>query len=294
MYKLLFILAAGISLHVNAQNVSRPVVLFGKCNTDSLNRLPHSEWYSPGYASYKISPAILRELKAVSTGDIRIEIFFGSWCGDSKREVPRFMKLLDEMDFPDSRVSLVGVGNSDSLLKQSPAHEEAGKGIFRVPTIIIYRKGTEINRINEFPAYSLEKDLLEILTTKPYEPNYHSFATARKWLNDGTFSDENISSRSLSGQLEKLVKSEHELNSLGYLLLKQGKKKEALRIFEINYYLFPESANVVSSLGEGHLENGDHKKAVTWLEKALELNKRTQDVRGILDLLYSAKIESIK
>ncbi len=53
--------------------------------------------------------------------------------------------------------------------------------------------------------------------------------------------------------------------------------------------MYPESANIVSSLGEGYYENGDNKKAVSFLEKALELNKNPQDIKGILEILYKAK-----
>ena len=65
------------------------------------------------------------------------------------------------------------VGNGDSLYKKSPQHEEAGKNIVRVPTIIVEQKGNEIGRIIEFPITSLEKDLLTILRKEKYQPNYH-------------------------------------------------------------------------------------------------------------------------
>jgi len=70
-------------------------------------------------------------------------------------------------------LTLVMVGNNDSLYKKSPQHEEAGKNIVRVPTIIVDQKGVEIGRIIEFPVSSLEKDLLTILRKEKYQPNYH-------------------------------------------------------------------------------------------------------------------------
>ncbi len=158
-----------------------------------------------------------------------------------------------------------------------------------MPTFIIYKNGIEINRINEFPVFSLEKDLLGILNNQSYTPNYRSFASISKWLTDGTLLDDNISTAGLAKQLRFLVNDEHELNSLGYLLLKQDMEKEALKIFQINYNLYPESANIVSSLGEGYFETGDIKRAIAVLEKALELNKNPQDVKGILEILYKAK-----
>lgn len=89
-------------------------------------------------------------------------------------------------------------------------------------------------------------------------------------------------------QLKPLTGNEFELNSLGYLLIGQDRKKEAFKIFQINNYLYPESANVLSSLGEGYLRNGDTTNAILYLERSLEKNKDPQAVKSVLDLLYEA------
>lgn len=96
----------------------------------------------------------------------------GTWWGDSRMEVPRVLKMLDCSGFSANDLKLVMVGNADHLYKRSPQHEEAGRNIVRVPTIIIEQKGAEIGRIIEFPVTSLEKDLLTILKKEKYLPNY--------------------------------------------------------------------------------------------------------------------------
>lgn len=267
----------------------KPKILYGICSKDNLSADPFGKWFISGYNDYTPNTVIADQLKRQNTDKISIEIFFGTWCGDSKREVPRFLKLLHNISFPEKKVTLIGLGNGDSLYKQSPQHEEAGKGIFRVPTFIIYKNGIEINRINEFPILSLERDLLNIISNGQYSPNYHSFALVKQWLTEDILLDDNISTAGLAQQLRLLVKNEHELNSLGYLLLNHDKKKEALRVFQINYFLYPESANVISSLGEGYYENNDLKKAISFLEKALEINKKPDDIKGILEILYKTK-----
>jgi tetratricopeptide (TPR) repeat protein len=282
------LLVAGLS--ATAQPASdKNRILIGTCNKDSLKTEHFAKWYTAGYESYQPNAVTLASLKKMNNSDISIELFFGTWCGDSKREVPRFLKLLDHVSFPDKRLKLIALGGSDSLVKQSPQHEEAGKGIFRVPTFIIYKNGVELGRINEYPVYSLEKDLLALLSNQDYNPNYQSFALVKKWLADSTLLDENISTNGLAGQVRLAVKNEHELNSLGYLLLGQGKKKEAVRVFLINYSLYPESSNVASSLGEGYYEIGEFKKAVAALERALELAKSGSDNKEVLAILYKAK-----
>jgi hypothetical protein len=81
--------------------------------------------------------------------------------------------MLDCCNFPMQNLQLVMVGNADSLYKKSPQHEEAGKNIVRVPTIIVEQNGKEIGRIIEFPVSSLEKDMLSILRRENYVPNYN-------------------------------------------------------------------------------------------------------------------------
>lgn len=290
MKKLLFILSVIYTLQSAAQTAAdKSKILYGVCTQDSLSAEPFGNWFTSNYDNYKPNTKTIANLKKQKTDNISIEIFFGTWCGDSKREVSRFLKLLKEISFTDKKTKLIAVGNADSLVKQSPQHEEAGKGIFRVPTFIIYKNGVEFSRINEYPVFSLEKDLLAILSNQPYTPNYQTFSTIKKWLTDGTLLDENTSAAGLAQQLRLLTEDEGELNSLGYLLLKQNKKKEALQIFRINYYLYPESASILSSLGEGFYENGDYKKAVNWLERSLEFNKEPSAIKSILEILYKAK-----
>ena len=290
MNKIILLLLTALTHKSIAQtSTEKPKILYGSCTKDSLIAEPFGKWFNPNYDSYTPNPATVAALRDQSTNNTRIRIFFGTWCGDSKREVPRFLKLLSAISFPAKNIELIALGGGDSLVKQSPQHEEAGLGIFRVPTIIIYKNGLETNRINEFPVASLEKDLLAILAGHPYQPNYRSFSSIAKWLKDETLLDENLSARGLAEQLRPLVSDEHELNSLGYLLMKQGKKKEALKIFQANYNLFPQSSNIASSLGEGYYENADFKKAISFLERALELNKDPQEVQSILEILYKAK-----
>jgi len=265
-------------------------ILYGAIDRSSLQKTPFDKWFISGYQDYQPSVDVLQSLKKSDLKGICIEVFFGTWCGDSRREVPRFLKLLDEIGLPVKNIRLIAVGGSDSLIKQSPDHEEAGKGIFRVPTFILYKNDKELGRINEYPVNSLERDLYAILLNQPYSPNYKSFATIRNWMKDGTLSDRNMSIRGLAMQLRSLVNNERELNSLGYLLLNQGNKEAALRIMQFNAQLYPESANALSSLGEAFLKNSDAKSALPLLERSLELNKDPLLVKEILKVLYQAKL----
>jgi thiol-disulfide isomerase/thioredoxin len=264
-------------------------VLYGLIEKNQLRVPPYNVWFAPGYDNYVPDPSVINGLKKLDCKDVSIDIFLGTWCGDSRREVPRFQKMLDVWGISENNVRIIGLGGTDSLYKQSPTHQEKGKGIFRVPVFIIYKRGVEVNRINEFPALSLEKDIYQILSLRQYIPNYHSFSLIRTWLDDGSLLDKNTSSNGLAVQLRSLTGNERELNNLGYLLMAKTQKAEALKIFQANASLYPESALVLSSLGEGYYKNGDTANAVRYLERSLEINKDPLLVKPILKVLYLAK-----
>ena len=174
MNKIFCLLLLACSYQVLAQtSAEKQKTLYGICTKDSLIAEPFGSWYNTNYETYKPSQEIVSNLKKEDISGISIKVFFGTWCGDSKREVPRVLKMLECCNFPAANLTMIMVSNKDSLYKKSPQHEEAGKNIVRVPTIIIEQKGVEIGRIIEFPIISLEKDLLAILRKEKYQPNYH-------------------------------------------------------------------------------------------------------------------------
>lgn len=75
---------------------------------------------------------------------------------------------------------------------------------------------------------------------------------------------------------------ESQLNSLGYELLKIGKKKEAIEIFKLNIEAFPESANVYDSMGEAYLADGNNDLAEFNYRKSLELNPGNENAKEML------------
>jgi len=146
-----------------------------------LEQAPYDSWFVRNYSDYKVDSATADQLRsklgaslnAPSTGrDITFTIFMGTWCGDSKREVPRIFKILDYCGIDSSRVQLVMVSAAEAAYKQSPDHEERGENIFRVPDLIVQNKGKEMGRIVESPVQSLEKDLLQLADGEHYTPHY--------------------------------------------------------------------------------------------------------------------------
>jgi thiol-disulfide isomerase/thioredoxin len=134
--------------------------LLGYFSPSQLIRPPHSEWYLKGYDEYQPDQDVMGRLALVNLNDLTIQIVMGTWCPDSRREVPRFMRILDKLKFPAGKVTFIGVDNS----KLSPVGDFDKLDIQRVPTFIFLRNKIEEGRIIENPSTSLEQDMLNILT----------------------------------------------------------------------------------------------------------------------------------
>ncbi len=146
----------------------KPSVLTGTVDRDALTTEPYRAWFTAEYEAYGVNDSLLDSLKELLDG-VAVDIFMGTWCSDSRRDVPRFYRILDHLGLPGEQVRLVGVDSA----KTSPGHEEEGMNIHHVPTFIFYLDGVEIGRIIEFPVLTLEEDIYAILTGEVYLPNYH-------------------------------------------------------------------------------------------------------------------------
>lgn len=133
--------------------------LLGYFNISRLSQPPYAEWYTKGLDEYKPDQESVGKLRELVKNDISVKIVLGTWCPDSRREVPRFMKIMDEINFPAAKIQMIGVDNS----KISPIENYESLDIQRVPTFIIYRNNIESGRIIENPVTSLEQDMVNIL-----------------------------------------------------------------------------------------------------------------------------------
>jgi thiol-disulfide isomerase/thioredoxin len=133
--------------------------LLGYFEPGMMRREPHAAWFMSGFDSYTPSPEALNILMDLPKDDLTIKIILGSWCPDSRREVPRFMKILDLWKFPADKVTFIGT----DVNKVSPIGDFESLDIQRVPTFIIYKNNSEAGRIIEVPKTSLEQDIVNIL-----------------------------------------------------------------------------------------------------------------------------------
>lgn len=143
------------------------VILVGKADREGLTQEPFNAWFNKNLDSYDVHEETVLAIKPLLK-DVHVKAFMGTWCGDSKRETPRFYKIMDQAGFDYDNLSLITVTRQ----KNTPEKYEEGLNITNVPTFIFYKNGKEINRIVEFPVESLEKDILAILSGKEYKHSY--------------------------------------------------------------------------------------------------------------------------
>src|SRR5450759_1522056 len=149
-----------ISENNNAVNFSEQATwLLGYFSRDRLVQEPYSSWFNKGYDEYQFNSEAVNKLLDLSKDGVTIKIVMGTWCPDSRREVPRLFKILDLWQFPAANVTIIGVDNA----KLSPVGEYESLDIQRVPTFIIYKNNIEAGRIIENPKTSLEQDIVNIL-----------------------------------------------------------------------------------------------------------------------------------
>lgn len=155
-------------------NVTEPyddtIILIGPATVEGFQQEPFSDWYNENYDSYVVNDSIAALIKN-SIGDIKIKTFMGTWCEDSQRETPNFIKILKHIDFDFDNHKLITV-NSE---KTTPQEFEKGLNLTNVPTFIFYKDGKELNRIVEYPLESLEQDMLKVITNQDYSHAYSDF-----------------------------------------------------------------------------------------------------------------------
>ncbi len=146
------------SCRVILEERSGKPMLVGVCDRSALADTNFAWWFNSEYENYSVDSVTLQKIENEIT-DYDITIVMGTWCSDSRREVPRFYKILDELDYPEEKIKLNLVDRS----KKGLSDETDSLNIQLVPTFIFYNNGEEAGRIIESPEQTLEKDLEEIV-----------------------------------------------------------------------------------------------------------------------------------
>jgi thiol-disulfide isomerase/thioredoxin len=134
-------------------------VLLNICTRGELVNFPEIKGsYDLLYPAYQPEVSVINDIKQLS-GEQKITVVLGTWCGDSKLQVPHFFKIADQLSIAEENMQLICVDGK----KQAENGLLDGLNITQVPTFIFYREDRELGRIIESPQTTLEYDLLTLL-----------------------------------------------------------------------------------------------------------------------------------
>lgn len=130
----------------------------GLCDRNIFSDTSFAVWFESEYQNYEVDTSTVNLVKE-DINSLTIKIVLGTWCSDSREQVPRFLKILDFVNFPSEQLSLLFVDRK----KQAGDLIISDLEIVLVPTIIFYKDDIEVGRIIETPTNSLEEDIAEII-----------------------------------------------------------------------------------------------------------------------------------
>ena len=257
--------------------------LLGKINKDALISENYKDWFVKNYEAYQTKSEIINK---EDLSEYTIKAFIGTWCGDSKKEIPRFYKILEASDFNLDRFTLVALSRERDAYKQSSGGEEEGLNIHRVPTFIFYKDGKEINRIVESPVTSLEEDIQNILQEN-YTPNYQSVAKVDEFLNDYGIEKFQKKLKKVSKKLKGISEKSSELNTYSSVLFYSERKEEALAVAKLNILLYPNESHPYLGLAHKLYRMDNSSEALLNYQKALALDPENKKIQVYINEIQS-------
>ncbi len=135
-----------------------PAPLLGHVSPAALKA--YAPWALLWEQHYVPDPAAVATIKR-SPKNYTVLLVLGTWCPDSKREVPRYVATMAAAGIGDAMLTMVGV---DRTKKDTEGLTEKWN-ITRVPTWVFFRDGKEIGRfVEKTPAGStFEAEIAKIL-----------------------------------------------------------------------------------------------------------------------------------
>ncbi|MGB0522023.1 MAG: tetratricopeptide repeat protein [Flammeovirgaceae bacterium] len=258
------------------------VSLIGAITKQAFDLENYRTWFQSEYSAYQLDEKASQKMKQENLGDIQVKAFFGSWCGDSRRELPRFYKMADQIGLTPAQLAVFAVNNDLEAYKQSDGREEKGLNVFRVPTFIVYKNGEEIGRIIESPITRLEEDFSKIISNERYTPKYSGAMALEKVLNEKGSRYIKKHTTQIAQNLEAQTERGSEIYS--YALTKYANKEYdlALAILKINQELFPNYSGNPLRMGQIYVKMGKTEKAIPLLEAYLKQYPKSASVRTLI------------
>lgn len=138
--------------------------LYGEINRAGLKSANYKNWFTANYDRYQPNTGKLANMENGKLEGLKVKLLMATWCGDSKRNVPIFYKILDGIGFNEEQLQVWALDRR----KHGPNNEQIQYGVTRVPTIIFYRNDKEIGRFVERlkPGQNMEDIIIGIINKR--------------------------------------------------------------------------------------------------------------------------------
>ena len=287
------LMALVFAFQIHAQHLNQEIIeegetpfLLGKIDKSGLKGENYTSWFTANHDDYEPNSELINSISS-ELKKYKITLFMGTWCGDSKQEVPRLYKVLDACNFPMEQLTVVAVSRKAGMYKQSPQHEEAGLNIHRVPTVIFYKNEKEVNRIVEHPIDTFEEDIQNIITVNDYKSNYQVVTTVDHILSKKGIKGLKRKQKKLLKQFEGKVPNMFGLNTYGHILFGTDRINDAIEVFTLNTQLFPNQPRTFMSLANTLGISGNKTEAIKVLEDAIKKHPDNEDLKENLKVVKS-------
>lgn len=118
--------------------------------------LEQYDTFSDNYRNFKLSAGQASQIEQWPN-NLKIDVYMGTWCHDSEREVPRLLKSLQNFQHIDVNIIALDYDKND------PQGRAKRVDIRYTPTFIVYLTGQEIGRIIESPKQSFVDDITDMI-----------------------------------------------------------------------------------------------------------------------------------
>ena len=159
IFSMMIIGCSNLSTQNSSDYIYKNKYHYGILNKTLIKNHDGYSWFNKNYNNYEPN---IDKINIDKLNKTSIKIFMGTWCHDSKREVPRFYKILDALKFDQTNLQIIGLTKDKKGLFQNYSEYK----ITSTPTFIFFDNDKEIGRIIEKPQGSLEMHIKLILDQK--------------------------------------------------------------------------------------------------------------------------------
>lgn len=261
--------------------------------SDDLQSKDYKEWYDKNSVDYQAQLSS-NDLKAFD--GVSVDIYIGTWCGDTKFLVPKFIKEWEAIGLDARDLNIIALHNKGENYKQGPNDETIGKNIHKVPTFIFKREDKELGRIVERTVFDLHTDMKLIAEDGIYEERYQAQKMLNEFLSD-LESDTLTAQANLNAAYQLIrreVSTSSELNSYGYVLMAQNELEKAEFVFLLNTFLFRYEPNIHDSYAACLMKLERYEQAKDEFHEVLKIKGEDKNATQQLALIYDLLEEESK